>query len=185
LPTLADTLLDAIRAVVSRTPPATEAAFQAALARELGSSERELRAAFAPPAIAWRRPPQAAIDALAGKMPARVLPNEGRDPCVRGARLDILWHAQHGAVPIELKHCAVWKSDVNGYQFLKDIHRLERMIAAGAHCQLAPHRYAAFLTREPIYWRGERPEPPPFWVTDARRLERGYWVFSISPIRTF
>jgi hypothetical protein len=170
-------VLDAItRATASLDETADEAAFETALATTLGSCERELRASFAPPTLPARRPPQSAIDELAAKNPARRLPHAGIDPCAPRAKLDILWRSPVGPVPIELKFCSKWKADTNGYQFLKDLHRLERMTAAGPHSLLADTRFAAFVTREPVYWRGERPEPKPFWLANGRRINPGYWV---------
>ena len=153
-----------------------EDAFQAALAAVLGSCERELRCAFSPPSRAAVRPPQSAIDILAAKKTPLKLPVEGRDPCAALAKLDILWHSMVGPVPIELKYCANWKADTNGYQFLKDLHRLERMKSAGQYGSLSDVRYAVFATCEAAYWRGERPEPKPFWLAEGRCLEAGYWV---------
>ena len=155
---------------------ADESAFQASLASVLGSCERELRASFAPPALPPRRPPQSAIDELAARKSARRLPQDGVDPCAARAKLDILWQSPSGYLPIELKYCAERKADTNGYQFLKDLHRLERMVAAGAHSKLTERRFAAFATKEAVYWRGGRPEPEPFWLTHGRRISRGYWV---------
>jgi hypothetical protein len=170
-------VLDAItRATASLNETADEAAFQSALALTLGSCERELAASFAPPALPPRLPPQSAIDELAAKSPARRLPPAGVDPCALRAKLDILWRSPVGPVPIELKYCSRWKADTNGYQFLKDVHRLERMTAAGSHPLLADTRFAAFVTKEPVYWRGERPEPRPFWLANGRRISSGYWV---------
>ena len=174
---LSDVVFDAIlRATSGLDAVADEAAFQAALAAALGHCERELRASFAAPLIPPRRPPQSAIDELARRKPPRVLPGDGIDPCAARAKLDILWHSPAGPVPIELKFCSKWKADTNGYQFLKDLHRLERMIAAGTHRPLAEIRLAAFVTNERVYWRGERPEPQPFWLSEGRQLGGGYWV---------
>ena len=155
--------------------PANENALQQGVAACLAPSERELKASFAASAIPPRCPPQHAIDELAARTPPRVLPPTGRDPCVGGARLDVLWHSSFGPIAIELKYCEQWKSDVNGYQFLKDVHRLERMVSAGRHT-LAELRYAAFLTNQPVYWLGQRPEPRPFWLTEGRVLSPGLWV---------
>lgn len=172
-----DAILAAIRhATAGLDESADESSFQAALASELPPSERELRAVFAPALLPPRRPPESAISDLATRTPSRHLPAEGRDPCASQAKLDILWHSPYGAIPIELKFCPKWKADTNGYQFLKDLHRLERLTAVGRHAKLADHRYAAFATREPVYWTGGRPEPQPFWLTHGRRTEAGYWV---------
>jgi len=60
--------------------------------------------------------------------------------------------------------------------FLKDLHRLERMVAAGACTTLGEKRFAIFVTTQAVYWKGERPEPEPFWLTDGRQIRPGYWV---------
>ncbi len=154
----------------------SEDEFQAVFATAVGCSERELRASFAPPSIPAQRPPQAAIeDLVSRKKPIRI-PPEGRDPCARAAKLDVLWQSELGAVPIELKYRTHWNADTYGYMFLKDLHRLERMTAAGTHTTLADHRFAIFVTTEAVYWKGERPEPEPFWLTEGRRLAPRYWV---------
>jgi hypothetical protein len=170
-------MLDAIvRASASLGVTSSEDDFQRLLASQLVPSERELRATFADAAIAPRRPPASAIEDLTRRKLPRVVPPEGVDPCAARAKLDILWHSPTGAVPIELKFCAKWKADTNGYAFLKDIHRLERMIGAGSHVELADYRYAAFVTNESVYWRGERPEPKPFWLRDGSEFAPGRWV---------
>jgi hypothetical protein len=169
-------LRDAVRGVFARTTAyASEDAFQSAFAQHLGSCKRELRAHCAAPLYPWRRPPQSAIDALAGAKQRRVLPPEGRDPCAHGAKLDVLWMTELGPVAIELKYRTKWKSDTYGYMFLKDLHRLERMTMAGTH-PLAEQRFAIFVTNESVYWKGGRPEPEPFWLTDGTRRNAGCWV---------
>lgn len=166
-----------IESVFSDTPLlASEDAFQAAFADALGDSQRELRASFDPPACPPRRPPQAAIDDLAGRRKPVVIPPEGRDPCARAAKLDVLWSSPVGPVPIELKYRNQWNADTYGYMFFKDLHRLERMVGAGDHRPLAVPRYAIFVTTEAIYWKGERPEPAPFWLTEGRRIGPRYWA---------
>lgn len=170
-------VFDAItRATAALADKADEYAFQAALATTLHPCERELRASFAPPSIPARRPPQSAIDDLGARKRPRRVPAAGIDPCRPRAKLDLLWESPEGPVAIELKYCAQWKADNNGYLFLKDLHRLERMVAAGRHSALAVVRFAAFVTKEPVYWRGERPEPRPFSLAHGRSLESGYWV---------
>jgi hypothetical protein len=149
---------------------------QVALVESLGDSERELVAAFDPPKHLPRRPPPSAIEDLSRRSPSRRVPQEGRDPCARAARVDILWNTPVGKVPIELKFCARRKADVYGYQFLKDLHRLERLIAAGGYSSISADRFAVFVTREPVYWEGRRPEPEPFWLTHGRRIGPRYWV---------
>lgn len=153
-----------------------EDAFQAALAAQLGGVEREVRAVFAAPLHPPRMPPQTAIAALACDSPPKILPPEGKDPCARAAKLDLLWRRGDDAIPIELKYVTVRKSDVYGYAFLKDLHRLERITGAGACASVAAERYCVFVTTEPVYWTGGRPEPAPFWLTDGRRTPTRHWV---------
>lgn len=165
-------LHEVLRAVFeSATTFPSEDAFQAAFTAALGDCERELRAAFAPPVHPPRRPPLAALDELERRRTP--VPPEGRDPCARAAKLDVLWA---GSVPIELKYRTQWNADTYGYMFLKDLHRLERMVAAGAHTKLSSQRYAIFVTTEAVYWKGARPEPEPFWLTDGRAIGPRYWV---------
>lgn len=174
---LESTILQAlVRVSDALTNESSEDSLQVALAAELSPSERELRVSFAPPTRSPQRPPQLAIDQLAARNPPRSLPAEGRDPCASAARLDLLWHSSAGLVPIELKFCAQWKADTNGYQFLKDVHRLERMVTAGSHRVLSDTRFAAFVTNQDVYWRGARPEPQPFWLSESRVLAAGHWV---------
>ena len=154
----------------------SEDAFQAAFADAVGPSERELRASFAPPMHPARRPPQAAIEDLASRKKPIRIPPEGKDPCARAAKLDVLWMSGDGPVPIELKYRTHWNADTYGYMFLKDLHRLERITAAGKHTQLSNQRFAIFVTTEPVYWKGERPEPEPFWLTEGRRIGPRYWA---------
>jgi hypothetical protein len=140
---LASHLHDVLRNMFSVTSSfQSEGAFQVAFSDAVGRSERELRAAFAPPACPPRRPPQAAIDDLASRKKPIRLPPEGRDPCARAAKLDVVWHSPDGPVPIELKYRTQWNADTYGYMFLKDLHRLERMIAAGGHSPLSEARFA-------------------------------------------
>jgi hypothetical protein len=170
-------LLDAIQhATPGLGRAGDEYAFQAALAAALRDADRELRCSFAAATRTRLRPPQDAIDALAGRTSPRTLAPEGRDPCSSRAKLDILWHSPVGPCPIELKYCANWKADSNGYQFLKDLYRLERMVSAGPFIRLSDVRLAAFVTRESVYWLGRKPEPRPFWLTEGRQIDAGYWV---------
>jgi len=166
-----------VRDVFTRTTAFDdEDQFQGAFAAQLGDAERELRATFAPPLHPPRRPPQAAIDELARRKPPIRLDPEGRDPCAKAARLDVLWRSPVGLVPIELKYVKARASDVYGYQVLKDLHRLERMIGAGGHERLSDCRFAIFATTEPVYWKGGRPEPEPFWLTDGSRRPSRAWI---------
>jgi hypothetical protein len=174
---LADTVFAAVeRATFQLAPVADEDALQATVADSLGSCERELAAVFFPPRFRPRHPPISAIEALAVGSPSIKLPPEGKDPCSADARLDILWNSPFGFAAIELKYCAERKADNIGYYFLKDLHRLERLRRAGSHDILADARFAIFVTKEPVYWRGGRPEPQPFWLTHGRRIESEYWV---------
>ncbi|MBM3974073.1 MAG: hypothetical protein FJ301_08240 [Planctomycetes bacterium] len=150
--------------------------FQAALAEALGSVERELAASFDAPRLPPKRPPSSAIEALARAQPPKALPPEGKDPCARGAKLDLLWRRGDEAIPLELKYVTERKSDVYGYAVLKDMHRLERMRAAGSHPRLSAQRFCVFVTTEPVYWTGGRPEPAPFWLQEGRRIGPAYWV---------
>jgi hypothetical protein len=150
--------------------------FQAALAEALGPVERELAASFEAPLLPPKQPPRAAIEALARAQPPKILPPEGKDPCARGAKLDLLWQRSGEAIPLELKYVTERKSDVYGYAVLKDIHRLERMRAAGSHPRLSAQRFCVFVTTEPVYWTGGRPEPAPFWLQEGRRIGPSYWV---------
>lgn len=160
----------------TRSDFAGEDAFQRAFAVELGSSERELRAEFEVALFPPRRPPQSAIDDLASrKKPVRI-PSEGRDPCARAAKLDILWHTTSGAVPIELKYRPHWNADTYGYMFLKDLHRLERIHTAGGK-SVSEVRFALFVTTSPHYWSeaGSR-EPKPFRIHDGHATPACYWA---------
>jgi hypothetical protein len=172
-----DSLQSALHAILADGATFSgEHAFQTSLAQALGTVERELRASFDAPLHTPRQPPRSAIEALARETPAKELPPEGKDPCARGAKLDLLWLCGADAIPIELKYVTARKSDIYGYAFLKDLHRLERMTGAGRHSQLASQRFAVFVTNEPVYWRGGRPEPEPFWLTDGRRIGPKHWV---------
>jgi hypothetical protein len=90
--------------------------------------------------------------------------------------LDLLWRDQGERVPVELKYVSVRKSDIWGYQFLKDLHRLERLTAVDGDPRVATQRFAVFVTREPVYWRGGRPEPAPFSLQDGGERRPKAWV---------
>jgi len=169
-----DLIMAAVRAAFSQLgEDADEAAFQKAVAKELGSAERELRLTFAPAAVPLRRPPPEAIAMLADE--GKQLAPEGKDPCSRAAKLDVLWDHEGLHIPIELKFRLHRNSDTYGYMFLKDLHRLERVVKAGQHELLSETRYSIFVTRESVYWEGRRPEPQPFWLRDGSSTEKGQW----------
>lgn len=153
-----------------------EKQFQAALAKELGSVERGLPATFNAPRHPAKRPPESAIKQFAEENPGKELPPEGKDPCAKKAKIDMVWSRGSDAIALEWKYVTKWQSDTYGYEFLKHLHRLERLAAAGDHNRLASQRFAGFVTTEEVYWIGKRPEPKPFWLTDGRRIERKYWV---------
>jgi len=90
-------ILSALRQVFASNPTfPSESAFQAAFVRALGNSERELKARFDAAALPPRRPPQAAISNLAARKRPIVLSPEGKDPCAKAARLDVLWKRPWG-----------------------------------------------------------------------------------------
>ena len=170
-----DRVHDALRKIMqTHRPPADEKALQRLLADELGTCDSERDKTFAAALRAPRRPPQDAIDALARR--GRRLPAEGRDPCSMRGKLDLLWRDQDEHVAIELKYVAVRKSDIYGYHFLKDLHRLERLTAVDGAPRVAAQRLAVFVTREPVYWHGSRPEPAPFSLQDGAERQPGTWV---------
>ncbi len=168
-------LLETLRGVIADPALATsEQELQERLGKALGSCELELRTTFAAPLHAAKQPPRTAILELERK--GRRIASEGRDPCSQRGKLDILWHVEDEFVPIELKFVSERKSDVWGYQFLKDIHRLERLIAAEQHSNLAARRFAMFVTCEPVYWRGGRPEPAPFSLREGSHTIEKAWI---------
>jgi hypothetical protein len=148
---------------------ATEDAFQAALADALGNTQREVLMTFEPPPIAPQNPSAADIAELAKE--GCVLPTTGKDPCDgRSRRLDILWND----IPIELKSVVTVKADLNGYDFLKDIHRLERVSGVANGTVLSDTRFAVFVSAHAKLWQHEYPKAPN--IHEGQRIEPGHWV---------
>ena len=79
-------------------------------------------------------------------------------------------------MPIELKLATAPKSDVYGYPFLKDLHRLERLRALAGHGDLSETRFAIFATSEALYWTYGPPQPVAFRLFDGRSTPAGFWV---------
>lgn len=153
-----------------------EEEFHLAMSERLGTCANKVRVAFAPPRLAARRPTADDIHECSRK--GKLLVPEGKDPCA-GSRvaLDILWNVEGESVPIELKYRPHWNSDVYGYAFLKDLHRLERIQAPNGEWEPADHRYAVFLTPVADYWSGgSTREPRPFRLTHAHSTPARYWV---------
>lgn len=176
---LTQSLLTHIRSACAAGPFSDESEFHLALAAQLGECSIKVQASFAAPAIASRRPSQADIDECNRK--GRVLPPEGKDPCEgRRRAIDVLWHGPDSPVAIELKFRADWRSDVYGYEFLKDLHRLERLRHVLVRSQIVEpdvERYAIFLTTVGDYWAaGASREPKTFRISDGRSIPAGYWV---------
>jgi hypothetical protein len=74
---------------------------------------------------------------------------------------------------------------VYGYEFLKDLHRLERLErlrSGGEVWEPREDRYAVFLTTVSDYWGGGRTrEPEPFRLTHGRSIPAEYWVQYTQP----
>jgi hypothetical protein len=178
-------LIGEIRTAVERTfataVPEYEEDFQLALARELGECQRELLMTFSPPRHVAQRPPPLAISYCASR--GKTLSFEGRDPCSGSRRkLDILWLRQGRRVALELKFVRQWKSDVYGYEVLRDLHRLERLVSARCgnvvhHLGAETERFAVFATRVGDYFEeGPSKEPAPFRIHHGRNTKAAYWV---------
>ena len=148
---------------------ATENVFQATLAEVLGNTQRELVMNFDPPPISPQLPTAEDIAFCASK--GRNLPLTGKDPCDgRSRKLDILWNS----CPIELK-CVVDASvDVHGYNFLKDLHRLERLSGVATGTVLSHTRFAVFVSADAQLWQRKLPRAPNIY--EGRKLEPGHWV---------
>lgn len=72
-------------------------------------------------------------------------------------RLDLLWHSPDGPVAIEVKYCSHGdSSDIYGYRFLFDLHRLERLHTVDGVAPVA--RFAAFVSHEAHWWSARRDE---------------------------
>jgi hypothetical protein len=149
------------------------------VASRLTHSTRELRADYVAPLAHGRCPDEADKRVLKARALWHLYP---KDPCRSRARLDILWRCSSGIVALELKCVAKWKADTYGYEYLKDIHRLERMCALRGVGDPLAARFAAFVTSDRAYWDPEtRTEPAEFRVCDGRRLPAGYWVQYTQP----
>jgi hypothetical protein len=173
---LRDRLEPAVRGVLATGPRLVdEADFQGRLVRSLGTCDTELQMTFDVPAHAPRRPPTGAIVECASK--GKQLDPDGKDACSGSRRkLDILWHVGGQHVPIELKLVTKRKSDVYGYEFLKDMHRLERLRSVAGQAELTEARFAVFATCESLYWKNAPPEPEPFRLFDGRAIPARHWV---------
>ena len=174
---ISSTIVDHVRAICTGRPIfSDEADFHNLFACELPESSCNVSTSFAPPRIPPLRPTFADIEECQRK--GKPLPPKGKDPC-RGKRtaLDVLWHRNGYHIPIELKYRPHWNSDVYGYGFLKDLHRLERLQRPIGQWKPTKHRYAVFLTPVPDYWTtGPSREPEPFRLTEGRSIPAGYWV---------
>ncbi len=147
----------------------SESAFQHYLADSLGECFRELRMTFADPPLPVPIPPdEDVVDAARRGFTLSRIP---KDPCDgRSRKLDILWRG----VPVELKSITDIKSDVDGYQFLKDIHRLERLQSCESHNDLSPTRFAVFVSRDERCWTKWMSSAPE--VYDGVHLPQGHLV---------
>ena len=122
-------------------------------------------AGFDPPIFPPPRPPEGV------KFAGDVCETKGK----RNRYLDLLWKGEHGSVAIELKYQrrrdwegtvdgkrkvprAGW-ADTKGYEFLKEIHRVERLTAVrmpGGNI-VPKHQFSVFLTNEPKEFEGDIP----------------------------
>ncbi|MBM3973776.1 MAG: hypothetical protein FJ301_06710 [Planctomycetes bacterium] len=170
---LTEILVEHVRQVcASRASFSDEEEFHAAMSQQLGHCSNKVRVAFAPARLPAKRPFPPDIQECSRK--GKMLAPEGKDPCGgRRVALDIHWKTDGESVPIELKYRPHWNSDVYGYAFLKDLHRLERL----PDMEWAPHRYAVFLTPVDDYWSSSATrEPKPFRLTHGHRTPARYWV---------
>ncbi len=148
----------------------TEAIFQEALAVKLPGSFRELTAIFSDPPITPKAPGSDEVRVCVEK--GRQITLKGKDPCDgRLRRVDILWEG----VPIELKSVTTLKSDVYGYQFLKDIHRMERLVALEEVEIISENRLCIFVASDPDIWKRIEGYKAP-QVYDGMIIEPGHWV---------
>lgn len=173
---LRDQLAAAVRAVLTAPPRLVdEGELQRRLVAALGTCDIELRMQFDDAVFKGLPPPPKAIAECAAK--GKPIDPDGKDACSGHLRkLDILWHVDDLHVPVELKIVTARKSDVYGYQFLKDLHRLERLRTAAGRDDLTETRFAIFATSEALYWKDAPPEPVPFRLFDGRTLPTRYWV---------
>jgi hypothetical protein len=178
-PDRTDEILSLIRTACSgRTAFKNERDFQLSIAAGRPDIATELRISFTAPSLPLPLPTAEDIQACALAEKRRDLPTTGKDPCVKRPKLDILWK-QNGSTPVELKYVRTRKSDVYGYDLLKDIHRLERL-----HRILTPQgeitptidRYAVFLTPVPDYWSEPSKEPEEFRLTHGCSTPARYKV---------
>ena len=158
-----------------------ERAFQVAFAERLGNCHCELKMHLAAPSLKPRRPSAQDMDECLRK--GKRLSADGRDPCEGSRRkLDVLWHSNQGHIPIELKFRMKWNVDTYGYEFLKDLHRLERLIGVDGPWRPAMQRFAIFVTNVADYWGSDRTrEPEPFRLCDGTSRPSGYWVQYTQP----
>lgn len=129
---------------------------------------------------------------------ARPLPPPGvrdlGDICDNGKWLDALWTPGKDQVALELKYQRArnWRgtfadgrtidrdgwADDAGYKFLKDVHRLERLIAVESrdnrHAVTPTHRFALLLSNEPYDFEGRGIHDG--FCLRQRTLERGHRV---------
>ena len=147
----------------------SEDRFQAVLSAELGDAPRELMVTFDAPPIEPKTP--SADDIRHCTERGLKLSPFGKDPCDgRMRRLDILWND----IPIELKSVVTVKADVNGYDFLKDIHRLERLSGVATGTVLSDTRFAVFVSADAQLWQRRLPRAPNIY--EGRSIKPGHWV---------
>lgn len=148
----------------------TEAILQESLAAKLLDSLRELTAIFSTPPIAAKTPSPDEVKICVDK--GRKITEAGKDPCDgRQRKIDILWEG----IPIELKSVTTLKSDVYGYQFLKDIHRMERLKALEGADEISKYRLCIFVASDPAIWKKIEGYKAP-QVYDGMVAESGHWV---------
>jgi hypothetical protein len=168
------------RAVAAEGHFANEGALQAAVAEMLaatGVCERECPATFADAPL---RPPQP---------PATVgLPI---DVCAEQPLLDLLLKLPEGSLAIELKYSQLqrwrgtfrcvdvstkWSSDAVPYAFLKDVHRMERLVRVQSRSGPVNPKYrvCAFLSSNPVDFEGRTPHERMRLI--PRRLQRDHRV---------
>jgi len=148
----------------------TEAILQEVLAAKLPGSLRELTANFSDHPIAPMTPSPDEVRVCVEK--GRQITIQGKDPCDgRQRKVDILWEY----VPIELKSVTTLKSDVYGYQFLKDIHRMERLVSLEGVDEISDYRLCIFVASDPAIWKRIEGYKAP-QVYNGMIVEPGYWV---------
>lgn len=182
-------LFDVLRGILDGRPLDGEDALKERLAGCLTTSRRELRMHFHPAAVPSDPPPKSAISFCRSyeseKYPDGIeLPANGWDACMSKRplgdgsfapakrRLDILWDREGQHIALELKYRAKWTGDTYGYDFLKDLHRLERLREAedrhsGTRRGPTPIRVAIFVSAISNYWTGQK-EPETFHLKGFR-----------------